>query len=96
MARRRSNLTVNPVADLDRATESDDPVLGQTAWPLPGHNQTALAHRIAWDCDVTKVDRAHITAIMSAYRALICDVTTTRQVARLRALRRIYARKLQR
>jgi hypothetical protein len=51
-----------------------------------------VAHRLAWgtaDAD----DMAYAATVLAAYRALICDGTTARQIGRLAALRRVWRKR---
>lgn len=77
----------------DRATGEDDPALAETTWPMPGLLFTDVNHKLCWDAAPDKDSRAFAAAVMAAYRALVCDGTTEQQVARLRALRRVHAKR---
>jgi hypothetical protein len=77
----------------DRATGDDDPALAETTWPMPGLLFTDVNHKLCWAQDSTRDERSFAAAVMAAYRALICDGTTEQQVTRLRALRRVQAKR---
>ncbi len=81
---------------MTRAAGADDPALAETSWPLPDLEVDAdhdtLESRLRFG-DSTATDHHAAADILAAYRALICDGTTTDQVAHLRALRRVWRRR---
>lgn len=79
-----------------RADGRDDPVLAQTAWPLPDAGE-ADHDSLEWRLRYGQPDRSTLLAaagIVAAYGALIADGTTTQQTRRLAALRRVYRRRI--
>lgn len=77
------------------ARGADDPALAETSWPLPDHgddNRDGIERQLRYGTP----DRTTLLCaaeIVAAYGALIEDGTTTQQVKRLAALRRVNRRK---
>lgn len=79
---------------MKRANGTDDPVLIETSWPLPSTDTEGpdVEHRLRYG-DPASV-RFEAAEIVAAYRALIADGTTTQQLKRLAALRRVHRRRM--
>lgn len=82
---------------MTRATGKDDPALAETTWPMPdmpGDDDSEVS--LEWKLRHVEPSRADLTAaagILAAYHALITDGTTTQQIKRLAALRRVHRRR---
>lgn len=81
---------------MTRATGADDPALDETSWPLPdktyNEDRDDLQHALRYGTP-TRSQLLQAAAQIAAYRALVCDGTTTQQTGRLAALRRVWRRK---
>ena len=74
-------------------TGKDDPALADTAWPMPETDPEVCG--VEWRLRYGRPDEVAGSAavIVAAYFALITEGTTTQQLKRLAALRRVHRRR---
>lgn len=79
---------------MKRATGDDDLALDETTWPMPDTdpNELGVEWFLRYSANPATV-RFAAAEIVAAYHALITDGTTTQQLKRLAALRRVHRRR---